>query len=279
MRLAAARLMPLGTRRNARAIARRRRARSWVACDVPSRWHSGWRLGHSHAPVAPPPVPIPPTPLPAGTTSRTEARRARRPRPMRPPASKQPWSYLRDILCLLPQWPSARPRAWIRSSAPRDAARARETQWRWRPGSYDAPVRRALFLSGAVAGTLLSLSVPAAANGRFPASNQLVFSPNDLNLIVLRTSYGILPSHDNGDSWGFVCEDALGLGAVAVEDPSIGLTANNSLIAGVSVGLNVSTDVGCNWNCHGGPLSARHASPTSRCGPTRLAAPWPSRRT
>ncbi len=117
-------------------------------------------------------------------------------------------------------------------------------------------MRRALFLSGAVTGTLLSLSVPAAANGRFPASNQLVFSPSDMNLMVLRTSYGLLPSHDNGNSWGFICEDALGLGPVAVEDPSVGLTANNSLIAGVSTGLNVSNDVGCNWNCQGGPLLA-----------------------
>jgi len=114
-------------------------------------------------------------------------------------------------------------------------------------------VRRVL-LSGAAAGTLLLASIPAAANGRFPASNQLVFSPSDNKLMVLRTSYGTLPSHDNGASWSFICEDALGLGATAVEDPSIGLTANNSLIAGVSVGLNVSPDVGCNWNCQSGPL-------------------------
>jgi len=98
------------------------------------------------------------------------------------------------------------------------------------------------------------MSIPAAANGRFPASNQLVFSSSDPNLMVLRTSYGVLPSHDNGTSWGYICEDALGLGVTAVEDPSIGLTANNSLIAGVSVGLNVSTDVGCNWSCQQGPL-------------------------
>jgi photosystem II stability/assembly factor-like uncharacterized protein len=63
---------------------------------------------------------------------------------------------------------------------------------------------------------------------------------------------GLLPSHDNGASWGFICEDALGLGPTATEDPSIGLTANNSLIAGVTKGLNVSTDVGCNWNCIAG---------------------------
>jgi hypothetical protein len=109
-------------------------------------------------------------------------------------------------------------------------------------------VRKAL-LSGAAAATLLALSVPAAANGRFPASNQLVFSTSDPNLIVLRTSYGTLPSHDNGKTWGFICEDALGLGTLATEDPSIGLTSTNSLILADSAGLNVSPDVGCNWNC------------------------------
>jgi hypothetical protein len=118
-------------------------------------------------------------------------------------------------------------------------------------------VRRAL-VSGLAAGTALLLgSAPAAANGRFPASNQLVFSPGDNNLMVLRTSYGLLPSHDNGATWGYICEDALGLGATAVEDPSIGLTANNSLLAGVSVGLNVSTDVGCNWTCQQGALAGQ----------------------
>jgi photosystem II stability/assembly factor-like uncharacterized protein len=113
---------------------------------------------------------------------------------------------------------------------------------------------RGVLLSGAAACTLLFASIPASAEGRFPASNQLVFSPNDDKLMVLRTSYGTLPSHDNGASWSFICEDALGLGPTAVEDPLIGLTANNSLILGVSAGLNVSPDVGCNWNCQGGPL-------------------------
>ena len=62
----------------------------------------------------------------------------------------------------------------------------------------------------AVLGAALLLApAPAFANGRFPASNQIVFSPSDPCLIVLRTTYGILPSHDNGNSWQFICEDAL----------------------------------------------------------------------
>jgi photosystem II stability/assembly factor-like uncharacterized protein len=113
-------------------------------------------------------------------------------------------------------------------------------------------------LLGAIAcGAVLAVSPRAEANGRFPFSNQFAFSPSDPNLVVLRTTYGILPSHDNGASWGFICEDALGLGEAAVEDPSIGLTANNSLIAGVSRGLNVSPDVGCNWACEGGALAGQ----------------------
>jgi hypothetical protein len=113
-----------------------------------------------------------------------------------------------------------------------------------------------LLATVATAAVLLAATT-ASANGRFPFSNQFAFSTSDPNLIVLRTTYGILPSHDNGSTWGFVCEDALGLGPSSVEDPSIGLTASNALIAGVSVGLNVSPDVGCNWSCLGGPLGGQ----------------------
>ena len=125
-------------------------------------------------------------------------------------------------------------------------------------------VRRALPFAAAVASALLS-SVPAAANGRFPASNQIVFSPNNDNLIVLRTSYGILPSHDNGATWAFVCEDALGLGPTAVEDPSVGLTTNNALIAGVSVGLERVARRRVQLELHPGrapqPANRRHRGP------------------
>jgi hypothetical protein len=104
-------------------------------------------------------------------------------------------------------------------------------------------------LASAVVCTLLCLSTSAAAKGPFPASNQIIFSPNDKNLVVLRTSYGILPSRDDGATWGYICKSALGLDPTDPEDPSLALTANNSLLAGTSKGLDVSTDVGCNWTC------------------------------
>jgi hypothetical protein len=123
------------------------------------------------------------------------------------------------------------------------------------------------FGSAALTGIAFLLTArPASANGRFPLSNQIVFSPNDPNLIVARTSYGILPSHDNGCSWAYLCEETLGLPPTVPVDPEIGLTATNALLAGVysavagtephvTAGLDVSTDLGCNWSCIEGPLT------------------------
>ena len=85
-----------------------------------------------------------------------------------------------------------------------------------------------------------------------------MFSPTNENLIIGRATWAILPSTDNGKTWGYLCEDALALpGSSNFEDPELGLTANNALVAGLSiptVGLDVSPDLGCNWNCIGGPL-------------------------
>ena len=117
-------------------------------------------------------------------------------------------------------------------------------------------MRRNILASLAGAAALL-VSLPAAANGRFPLSNQIVFSTTDPNLIVARTSYGILPSHNNGKDWGYICEDAIGITPSILYDPAVALTHNNSLIVGLGLGLNVSPDVGCNWNCIGGPLAGQ----------------------
>src|SRR4051812_2930136 len=74
----------------------------------------------------------------------------------------------------------------------------------------------------------------ARANGRFPAANQLVASRTDPDFFVLRTTFGILFSHDHGTTWDWICEKAVGYGGV--EDPSMGLTSTG-VIAGVFSGL------------------------------------------
>jgi photosystem II stability/assembly factor-like uncharacterized protein len=125
---------------------------------------------------------------------------------------------------------------------------------------------RATFVGFPIATAVLLFALPAGANGRFPESNQIVFSPTDPNIIVGRTTYAVLPSNDNGKTWGYLCEDVLGLPATAsYEDPELGLTATNALVAGLDsprVGLNVSKDMGCNWSCIGGPLANQQIADT-----------------
>jgi photosystem II stability/assembly factor-like uncharacterized protein len=121
-------------------------------------------------------------------------------------------------------------------------------------------VRKTIFAACAAA-TVLVFAASSRANGRFPAANQLVFGPNDPNLVVLRTTYAVLPSNDNGATWRFLCEGILGLPSDQGEDPSVGVMADDSLLAGVpgyvggGLGLSVSADRGCNWNCIGGGLA------------------------
>jgi len=117
-------------------------------------------------------------------------------------------------------------------------------------------IKARLPIAGAV---VLLLPGLATANGRFPAANRIVLSPSDPGVVLVRATYGVLRSFDAGATWGFLCEDALGLPQTASEDPALGLTASGALVAGLLIppGLNVSTDQGCNFTCVGGPLSGK----------------------
>lgn len=117
-------------------------------------------------------------------------------------------------------------------------------------------MRNAL-LAAATASFVLALAPSAAANGRFPASNQLVFSPSNNQLVILRATFGILPSYDDGTTWRWLCEDALGLPPTNNEDPSIALTKTNALVAGISLGLFVSPNTGCSWITEDGGLAGQ----------------------
>jgi hypothetical protein len=81
-----------------------------------------------------------------------------------------------------------------------------------------------------------------------PGASQLLFSRSDADLVLLRTTFGLLLSHDRGSTWTWLCEDALGVSSSSIEDPSLALTGNGNLVAGFSKGLSVSSDTGCNWN-------------------------------
>lgn len=100
-------------------------------------------------------------------------------------------------------------------------------------------------LLGAALALTLGGERDARANGRFPASNAMVFSPSDPRTVYARVTFGLLASRDGGGSWRWVCERAIGY--ASQEDPTYVVTPKGTLVAGLFEGLRVSRDGGCSW--------------------------------
>jgi len=95
-----------------------------------------------------------------------------------------------------------------------------------------------------LAGLLLS-PLPAHANGRFPAADQLLVDPDDTTHLVLRATFGLLESHDGGRSWSWICEAAVGY---ANADPALALLRGGNVLAGFFGSVSASAEQGCSWN-------------------------------
>jgi hypothetical protein len=93
---------------------------------------------------------------------------------------------------------------------------------------------------------IVTASTGAHANGRFPATNQLIVSAKDPSFLVLRATYGFLVSHDAGATWDWICEVAIGYNGS--EDPAIAVTANGNVVATTFEGVVVSSQGACSWN-------------------------------
>ncbi|MEO5731690.1 MAG: hypothetical protein ABI134_27400 [Byssovorax sp.] len=98
----------------------------------------------------------------------------------------------------------------------------------------------------AAAAAVTLAGLPALANGRFPAAGQIAVDPSDPTHLLVRTTYGLNVSHDNGAHWSWICESAIGYGGT--EDPMVAITADGSIIAGIFEGLSASHDQGCQWD-------------------------------
>jgi hypothetical protein len=103
----------------------------------------------------------------------------------------------------------------------------------------------------ALAATLLAAR-PAAANGRFPASTTVRVQPGQTDRLLLGTTFGVLLSQDGGQSFYWICEDAIGYGGNY--DPDYAITPGGAIFATSYDGLRVTRDGGCTWDSAGGPL-------------------------
>ena len=128
------------------------------------------------------------------------------------------------------------------------------------------PVRRASALVSAAVLAAVVLGAPAArANGRFPEANQIAFTAQDPDLILLRVTFGLLISRDRGKTFEWVCEQSIGFSGV--EDPMYAVTPSKAIVGTTFQGLTISRDGACGWSFAGGDLENQvfidlSASPT-----------------
>jgi photosystem II stability/assembly factor-like uncharacterized protein len=91
---------------------------------------------------------------------------------------------------------------------------------------------------------LLLCPLPARANGRFPAADQLLIDPDDTTHLVLRATFGLLESRDGGRNWSWICEGAVGYSNA---DPALALLRGGNVLAGFFGIVSVSAEQSCSW--------------------------------
>jgi hypothetical protein len=101
---------------------------------------------------------------------------------------------------------------------------------------------------GALALVLLAPEL-AHANGAFPSVSQLIADPADVDHLVLRTTFGLLVTRDQGASWDWLCE--AGAGYKDVEPPMAVLPGGVILLA-VPGGVSRSDASGCDFKLAAG---------------------------
>ena len=99
---------------------------------------------------------------------------------------------------------------------------------------------------------LLGWSAVARANGRFPFAQQVVIGPGSRSdVVVLRTTFGLLVSRDGGASFRWVCEDSMFFPYVPglMVDPAVEVTSEGRVALSFESGVHSFTD-GCQVRRH-----------------------------
>jgi hypothetical protein len=91
----------------------------------------------------------------------------------------------------------------------------------------------------------LLVAAPAYGNGRPPATNGIALHPKDPHALYVRSTFGLLVSKDDGCSFRWICEKAIGYGGEF--DPKYAIADDGTIFATTFKGLRVSRDGGCSW--------------------------------
>ncbi len=109
-------------------------------------------------------------------------------------------------------------------------------------------------VAGAVAAGLLAGAPAAHGNGRPPLTNGIYLQPGDAHSLYVRSTFGLLISHDDGCTMRWVCENDIGYAGSF--DPKYAIGGDGTIFATTYSGLRISRDAGCSFNTATGGLPA-----------------------
>lgn len=111
----------------------------------------------------------------------------------------------------------------------------------------------------------------ARADGAFPTAQAILLDPTRPADMVLATNFGLVASHDGGQSWSYGCETPLTTNAYQYLRVA---PASSRTWALSTAGLVFSDDEGCNWVGAGGTLAGAFVTDyfVSRRDPTWVVA-------
>jgi hypothetical protein len=115
-------------------------------------------------------------------------------------------------------------------------------------------VRRLAFVA------CLLYAASAAANGRMPGANDVVFSSSLPDRLIARATYGILESDDRGASWRWICEQAIDVSGVIADPPLALLHDGTEVLLPPTGSALVSRNGGCSWERTGEPLANKRGT-------------------
>lgn len=107
-----------------------------------------------------------------------------------------------------------------------------------RPGAAAA-------IAAAIAAIAAATDGSARADSRPPQTTGIALRPGQPGSLYVRSTLGLLVSHDAGCSFRWICQQAIGYGGDF--DPKYAIDAGGTIYATTFSGLRVSRDGGCTW--------------------------------
>ena len=108
---------------------------------------------------------------------------------------------------------------------------------------------RAVFVAGVA--VCLHWSAIAHANGAFPDSLQILLPADRPQQIIMSTTFGLLISDDDGQTWTWTCEQTNTTNAGLYQ---VGAAPRDRLFALSGDGMAFSDDQSCSWDLTGGAM-------------------------